>query len=51
MMIEILKNIIDIISNLIVTLGYMFVTCIFKAINFLKKDNKVLDFLKKSLYL
>jgi len=50
-MIEILKNIIDIISNLVMMLGYVLVTYIFKAINFLKKDNKVLDFLKKSLYL
>ena len=51
MMLEVLKNLIDIVSNIIMILGYTLVTYIFKALNFIKKDNKVLDFIKKSSYL
>ena len=50
-MIEVIKNLIDTLSNVVMILGYTLVTYIFKAINFLKKDNKVLDFIKKSSYL
>jgi len=48
---EILKNIFGIMVNLIMTIGFTVVIHIEKAIIFLKKDNKMLDFIKKSLYL
>ena len=46
---EILKNIFGIIMNLITTIGFIMVMYVEKAIIFLKKDNKLLDFIKKSL--
>tara|TARA_Y100001937_G_scaffold80936_1_gene109550 strand:+ start:127 stop:276 length:150 start_codon:yes stop_codon:yes gene_type:complete len=48
---EILKNIFGIMMNLIMTIGFIVMIYIDKAIIFLKKDNKMLDFIKKSLYL
>ena len=35
--------------NLITTIGFIMVMYVEKAIIFLKKDNKLLDFIKKSL--
>ena len=47
---EILKNIFGIMMNLITTIGFIMVMYVEKAIIFfLKKDNKLLDFIKKSL--
>ena len=50
-MIEVIKNLIDTLSNIVMILGYTLVTYVFKALNFIKKDNKMLDFIKKSLYI
>jgi hypothetical protein len=48
---EILKNIFGIMMNLVMSIGFIMVMYVEKAIIFLKKDNKMLDFIKKSLYL
>jgi len=48
---ELLKNIIGIMSNLSMALGFFMMLLVMKVIIYLKKDNKVLDFIKKSLYL
>ena len=48
---EILRNIFGIMMNLIMTIGFIVMIYIEKAIIFLKKDNKMLDFIKKSLYI
>ena len=50
-MIEVIKNLIDTLSNIVMILGYTLVTYVFKALNFIKKDNKMLDFIKKTPYL
>jgi hypothetical protein len=46
---EILKNIFGIMMNLIMTIGFIMMIQIEKAIIYLKKDKKMLDFIKKSL--
>ena len=46
---EILKNIFGIMVNLIMTIGFIMMIQIEKAIIYLKKDKKMLDFIKKSL--
>ena len=48
---EILKNIFGIMMNLVMSIGFIMVMYLEKAIIFLKKDNKMLDFIKKSLYI
>jgi hypothetical protein len=44
---EILKNIFGIMMNLVMSIGFIMVMYIEKSIIFLKKDKKVLDFIKK----
>ena len=46
---EILRNIFGIMMNLIMTIGFIMVMYVEKAIIYLKKDKKMLDFIKKSL--
>ena len=46
-MMDLLKNIIGIIMNLSMALGFFMMLYIMRAINLLKKDKKVLDFIKK----
>ena len=46
---DILKNIFGIMMNLIMTIGFIMVMYVEKAIIYLKKDKKMLDFIKKSL--
>ena len=46
---EILKNIFGIMMNLVMSIGFIMVMYIEKSIIFLKKDKKVLDFIKYSL--
>jgi len=46
---EILKNIFGIILNLSMALGFFVMIHIMRAIIYLKKDKKMLDFIKKSL--
>ena len=48
---DLLKNIISIILNLSMTLGFFMMIHIMRAIIYLKKDKKVLDFVKKTPYL
>ena len=48
---EILKNIFGIMMNLVMSIGFIMVMYIDKFVIFLKKDNKMLDFIKKSLYI
>jgi len=47
-MMDLLKNIIGIIMNLSMTLGFFMMVHILRAIYLLKKDEKVLAFIKKS---
>ena len=44
---EILKNIFGIMMNLVMSIGFIMVMYIEKSIIFLKKDKKMLDFIKK----
>ena len=44
---EILKNIFGIMMNLVMSIGFIMVMYLEKSIIFLKKDKKVLDFIKK----
>ena len=46
-MMDLLKNIIGIISNLSMALGFFMMVHIMRAIIYLKKDKKMLDFVKK----
>ena len=46
-MMDVLRNIIGIIMNLSMALGFFMMLYIMRAINLLKKDKKVLDFIKK----
>jgi hypothetical protein len=46
---EILKNIFGIMMNLVMSIGFIMVMYVEKAIIYLKKDKKMLDFIKKSL--
>jgi cytochrome bd-type quinol oxidase subunit 1 len=47
-MMDLLKNIIGIIMNLSMTLGFIMMLYIMRAIQLIKKDEKVLDFIKKN---
>jgi len=47
-MMDLLKNIIGIIMNLSMALGFFMMVHILRAIYLLKKDQKVLDFIKKN---
>jgi len=47
---EILKNIFGIMMNLVMSIGFIMVMSIDKFVIFLKKDKKMLDFIKKSSY-
>ena len=44
---DLLKNIISIVMNLSMALGFFMMLHILRAIYLLKKDQKVLDFIKK----
>jgi hypothetical protein len=44
---EILKNIFGIMMNLVMSIGFIMVMYVEKAIIYLKKDKKMLDFIKK----
>ena len=46
-MMDLLKNIIGIIMNLSMALGFFMMIHILRAINLIKKDQKMLDFIKK----
>ena len=46
-MMEVLRNIIGIIMNLSMALGFFMMVHIMRAIIYLKKDKKMLDFVKK----
>ena len=46
-MMDLLKNIIGIILNLSMALGFFMMVYIMRAIIYLKKDKKMLDFVKK----
>ena len=46
---QLLMNLFHMIYNIMQLLGFTLVVYIDKAIIFLKKDNKMLDFIKKSL--
>ena len=47
-MMDVLRNIIGIIMNLSMAQGFFMMRNIMRAINLLKKDKKVLDFIKKN---
>tara|TARA_Y100000592_G_scaffold15452_1_gene22598 strand:- start:332 stop:478 length:147 start_codon:yes stop_codon:yes gene_type:complete len=47
-MMDVLRNIIEIIMNLSMALGFFMMLHIMRAIIYLKKDKKMLDFVKKN---
>jgi len=47
-MMDLLRNIIEIIMNLSMALGFFMMLHIMRAIKLIKKDEKVLDFFKKN---
>ncbi len=47
-MMDILRNIISIVMNLSMVLGFFMMLFIMRAIQLIKKDKKVLAFIKKS---
>ena len=48
---QLLMNLFYILYNIVQMLGFILVMYVTKFVIFLKKDNKMLDFIKKSSYL
>ena len=48
---QLLMNVFNILYNIIQMIAFMLVMYVTKFVIFLKKDNKMLDFIKKSSYL
>ena len=48
---QLLMNVFNILYNIIQMTAFMLVMYMTKFVIFLKKDNKILDFIKKSSYL
>ena len=46
---QLLMNVFNILCNIIQMIAFMLVMYVTKFVIFLKKDNKMLDFIKKSL--